>query len=517
MKIIKKSALALSVALLSQNALAISYGDTVADTDYQDWMVKIRVEKSGTIEHCGAGLIGGKFLITAAHCVGGMSQAFPKTYAWWVDNYADNNVTIIGAVDAGSDYSGSQEYTYARTYTTHWVAEDTTSSFSQFANYLAYMASTLNFASLNSYATDESTFTSLLYRDLVVLELNESVPHKTGGVIGTLFDSTNQAHNVPYGADLDVYGWGKDETGVRTDVLQHISLPYDAPESNHATLYQESGSSKLQCVDSAANDCFIDNGDVITLNYNTVEGGMALAGDSGTPALYNGVAYGVLSQATTGTYSYGENYFSFFDYSQDAIINAIDAITFPSDIDYEVVVNSTDSFTISIPVQNFTSSTVAINPTIVSDNDTIIPESYSGDCSNASIAPFAACTITLSINAGQSAITATSAATVYLNDNYGTEIPVTVSIPAVDSDGDGVADDLDAFPNDATETTDSDGDGVGDNADAYPYDATKSSLTDVDSSDSAGGTGGGSTGLGELLGLGMLGLFSRLRNKKVSW
>ena len=37
-----------------------------------------------------------------------------------------------------------------------------------------------------------------------------------------------------------------------------------------------------------------------------------------------------------------------------------------------------------------------------------------------------------------------------------------------DSDGDGVNDNEDAFPNDASETTDSDGDGIGDNADANP-------------------------------------------------
>jgi len=43
----------------------------------------------------------------------------------------------------------------------------------------------------------------------------------------------------------------------------------------------------------------------------------------------------------------------------------------------------------------------------------------------------------------------------------------------LDSDGDGVADSADAFPNDASETTDSDGDGVGDNADAFPNDPTQ--------------------------------------------
>ena len=43
-----------------------------------------------------------------------------------------------------------------------------------------------------------------------------------------------------------------------------------------------------------------------------------------------------------------------------------------------------------------------------------------------------------------------------------------------DSDGDGTVDSLDAFPNDASETTDTDGDGVGDNTDAYPNDGTRS-------------------------------------------
>ena len=41
-------------------------------------------------------------------------------------------------------------------------------------------------------------------------------------------------------------------------------------------------------------------------------------------------------------------------------------------------------------------------------------------------------------------------------------------VAAVDSDGDGVADADDAFPNDPNETKDTDGDGIGDNADPFP-------------------------------------------------
>lgn len=50
----------------------------------------------------------------------------------------------------------------------------------------------------------------------------------------------------------------------------------------------------------------------------------------------------------------------------------------------------------------------------------------------------------------------------------------------IDSDGDGVEDSLDAFPNDSSETKDSDNDGVGDNADAFPNDETETVDSDSD-------------------------------------
>ncbi len=58
---------------------------------------------------------------------------------------------------------------------------------------------------------------------------------------------------------------------------------------------------------------------------------------------------------------------------------------------------------------------------------------------------------------------------------------VEITLDAViDSDGDGVPDDQDDFPNDPTETTDSDGDGVGDNADAFPNDPGETADSDGD-------------------------------------
>lgn len=53
-------------------------------------------------------------------------------------------------------------------------------------------------------------------------------------------------------------------------------------------------------------------------------------------------------------------------------------------------------------------------------------------------------------------------------------------VPFTDSDGDGVADSEDAFPNDPSESRDRDGDGVGDNADAFPDDASETADSDGD-------------------------------------
>jgi hypothetical protein len=50
-----------------------------------------------------------------------------------------------------------------------------------------------------------------------------------------------------------------------------------------------------------------------------------------------------------------------------------------------------------------------------------------------------------------------------------------------DSDGDGVVDSEDAFPNNPSETADSDGDGFGDNNDAFPNDPTETLDSDGDS------------------------------------
>ncbi|WP_186810789.1 virulence factor TspB C-terminal domain-related protein [Xanthomonas arboricola] len=63
--------------------------------------------------------------------------------------------------------------------------------------------------------------------------------------------------------------------------------------------------------------------------------------------------------------------------------------------------------------------------------------------------------------------------------------------PQLDTDGDGVPDDKDAFPNDPNESQDTDGDGIGDNADTAPDDPTNGDdKKDGDEKDNKAGGGG---------------------------
>ena len=56
-----------------------------------------------------------------------------------------------------------------------------------------------------------------------------------------------------------------------------------------------------------------------------------------------------------------------------------------------------------------------------------------------------------------------------------------VAAPGIDTDGDGVPDGADAFPDDPTEWADTDGDNIGDNSDVFPDDPTEWQDTDGDS------------------------------------
>ena len=74
-----------------------------------------------------------------------------------------------------------------------------------------------------------------------------------------------------------------------------------------------------------------------------------------------------------------------------------------------------------------------------------------------------------------------SARITFPSDANALSVNVTGSVAdLLDTDGDGIADENDAFPDDPNESVDTDADGIGDNTDAFPMDASESADTDGD-------------------------------------
>ncbi|MFC1751072.1 FG-GAP-like repeat-containing protein, partial [Pseudomonadota bacterium] len=104
--------------------------------------------------------------------------------------------------------------------------------------------------------------------------------------------------------------------------------------------------------------------------------------------------------------------------------------------------------------------------------------SYQWKANGTNISGATSDTYTLTANESDKSVTATITAD---DGNSGITAVTTAGVNVItDTDGDGVADNVDAFPNDPTETVDTDNDGTGDNADVFPNDATETSDTDND-------------------------------------
>ena len=60
---------ALMLFCLSGNANAIAFGTPVTDDTFQDFAVKVISHPNGSTQHCSGMLVGGRYVITAAHCM----------------------------------------------------------------------------------------------------------------------------------------------------------------------------------------------------------------------------------------------------------------------------------------------------------------------------------------------------------------------------------------------------------------------------------------------------------------
>lgn len=121
------------------------------------------------------------------------------------------------------------------------------------------------------------------------------------------------------------------------------------------------------------------------------------------------------------------------------IERAIDSLVYPTDTDYSLTLGDTSIWTIDIPVQNLTTSSATLYPSISTSSTQI--SITSSDCDGVILEPGQSCAVTLTVDSSVDPLTSNIAATLSLNDNDNTDIEINIATVSSGSDSGSSSDD----------------------------------------------------------------------------
>ena len=413
MKTMKKTLLALSVTLLvSTPALAGTNGVEVTDDTFNDYLVYAMAMNLGDAG-CGAQLVAGKYVITAAHCI--TSDWGYNQSEKWMTIPSDGVLTEAllneeqPRIRFGKKEGAQGEVHYAKSVSMHpeyvYGSQHPTSQVSTYeeAEVTAFMAAT--------GVTDADLIGSRpsVWGDIMVYELADTVQQQSAALL------TVSNKQLTAEATLNWTGWGYTEAGDWQPLVAHTgSISYTAyPYSNWTSLY------------------WFHNIDIETAT--TKDGSNICSGDSGSPVLVDGKVLGYVSSSTMGCGDAdSRTSLTAAWFHLPWLASKINAINTVGKATLEAPAAGEHTVTWTIPVQSLKVADVTFAPEII-DSTGLFTSDDLANCEG-TFATGESCELHVTFNAAGSTVSSAKTATLKLNDE--TSIPLSFAIVTDNGGGD---------------------------------------------------------------------------------
>ncbi|EKO3587308.1 trypsin-like serine protease [Vibrio metschnikovii] len=457
--------LTMSTLLISANVHAVSYGEDVLTSEYQDHTVRFEVfhpsdggDKNKTT--CGGLLIAGQYILTAGHCIGtriSTQDDENKRYDWYVDNGAENEITVFQGIEVDTPNRTTLKYSVIDIDTTTADHDVIDAAWREEYEFVKDQHPEFDWQMMDNSINSNSSADRLKthrHQDIGLIKLEKAIPQMTHAAIVAAFDPIEQTFRISDEQHFSFKGWGRMQNSQSATTMQKTELIWRytggteefggeggwVNRNSYAPNFAKQWVGGLpnpvaNCTDNTHN-CDYGRTDFFPL-FPTRKASLPLSGDSGTPLMLNSNQVIAIAKSTQTAVNPEFTMFTHVGHYIPLLIDRIDTLAAPASIQevFEVEVEFEGSIeksgltweqlglepiTTSFMVQNLTNETLTLNPFLQGSN---VEVTVTG-CESKTLQPSQFCEMTVTMNGLGSTV-------LHFGDNRNTEMPISLSIKEI--------------------------------------------------------------------------------------